>query len=163
MIGTINGLFGVHGWVKIFSYTHPRKNIVSYQPWHININGNWQTLEIVKGRVQSKTIVAQIKNINDREQARQLIGTDIYIEKSQLPKLKKGEYYWEELIGLEVVNKELIPLGIVNNLVSTGANSVLVVQDKKSKKEHWVPYIKPSLIKVDLDKQKILVDWDENF
>jgi 16S rRNA processing protein RimM len=52
--------------------------------------GSWQTLEIINGRVQSKTIVAQIKNINDREQARKLIGTDIYIEKSQLPKLKKG-------------------------------------------------------------------------
>jgi 16S rRNA processing protein RimM len=58
------------------------------------------------------------------KQARKLIGTDIYIEKSQLPKLKKGEYYWEELIGLEVVNKELIVLGKASNLVSTGANSV---------------------------------------
>ncbi len=163
LVGTINGLFGVQGWVKIFSYTHPRKNILSYQPWHIDIDGNWQTLEIINGRVQSKTIVAQIKNINDREQARKLIGTDIYIEKSQLPKLKKGEYYWEELIGLEVINKELIVLGKVSNLVSTGANSVLIVQDKKCKKEHWVPYIELSLIEVDLDKRQILVDWDENF
>ncbi|SHA03446.1 16S rRNA processing protein RimM [Bathymodiolus thermophilus thioautotrophic gill symbiont] len=149
--------------MKIFSYTHPRKNILSYQPWHIDTDGHWQTLEIVTGRVQSKTIVAQIENINDRDQARKLIGTDIYIEKSQLPKLKKDEYYWEELIGLEVINKELVVLGKVSNLVSTGANSVLIVQDKKSKKEHWVPYIKPSLIKVDLDKRQILVDWDENF
>jgi 16S rRNA processing protein RimM len=78
-------------------------------------------------------------------------------------KLKKGEYYWEELIGLEVINKELIVLGKVSNLVSTGANSVLIVQDKKCKKEHWVPYIEPSLIEVDLDKRQILVDWDENF
>ncbi|MBT3195899.1 MAG: ribosome maturation factor RimM [Candidatus Ruthia sp.] len=160
LVGKINGLFGVQGWVKIFSHTHPRKNILSYQPWHIKVDGQWQTLNIVKGREQGKTIVAQLKDINDRDQAKSMIGIDLYIEKSQLPKLPKGKHYWEDLIGLEVINQNNVVLGKVLNLVDTGANNVLVVNGKK---EHWVPYIEPFLISVDIDKQQILVDWDEDF
>jgi 16S rRNA processing protein RimM len=145
--------------VKIFSHAHPRKNILSYQPWHINVDSNWQTLEIVQGRVQAKTIVAQIKDIFDKEQARAYMGTDLYIEKAQLPQLKAGEYYWHDLIGLEVINKAQIVLGKVSNLVDTGSNNVLVINGKK---EHWVPYISPFLIKVDMGNRTILVDWDEN-
>jgi len=146
--------------VKIFSHTHPRKNILSYQPWHIQIDGQWQTLDILKGREQGKTIVAQLKDINSREQAQPMIGIDLYIEKSQLPKLSEGEHYWEDLIGLEVVNQKGIVLGKVSNLVDTGANNVLVVNGEK---EYWVPYIEPFLISVDMAKQQILVDWDEDF
>ncbi|MFP6776539.1 MAG: ribosome maturation factor RimM, partial [PS1 clade bacterium] len=138
MVGKINGLFGVQGWVKIFSYTHPRKNILSYQPWHIQIDGQWETLGIIKGREQGKTIIAQLKDINDREQAHSMFGLDIYIEKSQLPTLSEGEYYWEDLIGLEVITKAGVKLGKVSSLVDTGSNNVLIVNGKK---EHWVPYI----------------------
>jgi len=60
LIGQINGLFGVQGWVKLFSHANPRKNILSYQPWHVEVDGQWKTLEIVKGRVQGKTIVPGI-------------------------------------------------------------------------------------------------------
>ncbi|MEO1890926.1 MAG: ribosome maturation factor RimM [Candidatus Thioglobus sp.] len=160
MVGKINGLFGVQGWVKIFSHTHPRKNILTYQPWHIQIGGQWQTLDILKGREQGKTIVAQLKDVNNREQAQPMIGIDLYIEKSQLPELSEGEHYWEDLIGLEVVNQKGIALGKVSNLVDTGANNVLVVNGEK---EYWVPYIEPFLISVDMGKQQILVDWDEDF
>ena len=133
---------------------------MSYQPWHVEIDGEWRTLDILKGREQGKTIVAQLKDINNREQASSMIGVDIYIEKSQLPALEEGEYYWEELIGLEVINQQQVVLGKVSSLVDTGANSVLIVNGEK---EHWVPYIEPFLIEVNLDKQQILVDWDEDF
>ena len=133
LVGKINGLFGVQGWVKLFSHTQPRKNILSYQPWHIQIDGQWQTLDILKGREQGKTIVAQLRDINNREQAQSMIGIDLYIEKSQLPKLLEGEHYWEDLIGLEVINQQQVVLGKVSNLVDTGANNVLVVSgDKES-------------------------------
>ncbi len=160
MLGKINGLFGVQGWVKIFSHAQPRKNILSYQPWHIQVDGQWQTLEIIKGREQGKTIVAQLEGIKDREQASSMIGVDLYILKSQLPKLSEGEHYWEDLIGLKVVNQQQVVLGKVSNLVDTGANNVLIVNGDK---EHWVPYIQPFLVSVDIDKQQILVDWDESF
>ena len=104
---------------------------MSYQPWHVEIDGEWRTLDILKGREQGKTIVAQLKDINNREQASSMIGVDIYIEKSQLPALEEGEYYWEELIGLEVINQQQVVLGKVSSLVDTGANSVIIVNGEK--------------------------------
>ncbi|MCH9645465.1 MAG: ribosome maturation factor RimM [Proteobacteria bacterium] len=169
LIGQINGLFGVQGWVKIFSHAHPRKNILTYKPWHVQVEGVWTTLEVVKGREQGKTIVAQLKDVNDREIARSFIGTELYIKKSQLPKLPKGEYYWDELTGLEVVNCQNVVLGNIAYLVDTGSNQVMVINGKKESpsrvdsKEHWVPYIEPFLISIDMDKRRVLVDWDENF
>ncbi|CAC9949792.1 16S rRNA processing protein RimM [uncultured Gammaproteobacteria bacterium] len=160
LVGQINGLFGVQGWVKLFSHTNPRKNILTYQPWHIEVDGKWTTLEIVKGRVQGKTIVAQLKGVDDREVARVYIGIDIYIERSQLAKLPKGEYYWDELTGLEVVNTAGVELGKISYMVDTGSNNVMVINGKK---EHWVPYIEPFLINIDMNTRKVLVDWDEDF
>ena len=160
LIGQINGLFGVQGWVKLFSYAYPRKNILSYQPWHIKVDGVWTTLDIVKGREQGKTIVAQLKDVDDREDSRRYIGVELYIEKSQLPQLAQGEYYWDELTGLEVINNQGIVLGTISYMIDTGANNVMVVNGKK---EHWVPYIEPFLISIDMDKRQILVDWDEDF
>jgi len=96
LIGKINGFFGVQGWVKIFSYTEPRKNILEYQPWFFNDNGTYKVIEISTGREQSKTIVAHVKGIDNRDQAGQLIGKDLYIDKDQLPELDDDEHYWHE-------------------------------------------------------------------
>jgi 16S rRNA processing protein RimM len=163
LIGQINGLFGVQGWVKIFSHSFPRENILTYRPWHIQVDGVWTTLDILKGRKQGKTIVAQLKGVNNREVARAYIGVEIYIERAQLPKLAAGEYYWDELIGLQVSNQQGIILGEITQMVDTGSNNVMVIKAKNNQKEHWVPYIEPFLIAVEMDKRQILVDWDEDF
>ena len=160
LVGKINGFFGVQGWVKIFSYTKPRKNILEYQPWYFLDNETYKVIEITSGREQSKTIVAQVKGINNRDEALQLIGKDLYINKEQLPELDDDEHYWHELTGFRVINKNEVDLGIVDYLVDTGSNHVLVT---KGEAEHWIPYIEPFLVSVDKHKKVISVDWDENF
>ena len=160
LVGKINGFFGIQGWVKVFSYTKPRVNILSYSPWSIDVDGELKQIEIKTGREQSKTIVAHIKGIDTREESQKLIGKDIYIDKEQLPKLKKGEYYWHELIGFEVLNQDKEKLGLVDYFVETGSNNVLVV---KGKKERWIPYIEPYLVSVDSLNKVIFVDWDKDF
>ena len=160
LVGKINGFFGLQGWVKVFSYTEPRVNILSYTPWSIDVDGELKKIEIKTGREQSKTIIANIKGIDTREESQKLIGKDIYIDKEQLPKLKKGEYYWHELIGFEVFNQDKEKFGLVDYFVETGSNNVLVV---KGKKERWIPYIKPYLVSVDSFNKVIFVDWDKDF
>ena len=160
LVGKINGFFGVLGWVKIFSYTNPRKNILEYQPWYFVDNETYKVIEITTGREQSKTIVAQVKGINNREEALQLIGKDLYINKEQLPELDNDAHYWYELTGFRVINKNEVDLGIVDYLVDTGSNHVLVT---KGETEHWIPYIEPFLVSVNKHKKVISVDWDENF
>ena len=160
LVGKINGFFGLQGWVKVFSYTNPRTNILNYSPWSIKVDGNFQSIDITSGREQSKTIVANIKGIDNREDSQKFIGQDIYINKEQLPELTQGEYYWHELIGFDVINKDEEQLGTVDYFVETGANDVLVV---KGKKEYWIPYIEPFLVSIDSKNNKILVDWDKDF
>jgi 16S rRNA processing protein RimM len=160
LVGKINGFFGLQGWVKVFSYTNPRTNILNYSPWSIKVDGNFQSIDITSGREQSKTIVAHIKGIDNREDSQKFIGQDIYINKEQLPELTQGEYYWHELIGFDVINKDEERLGTVDYFVETGANDVLVV---KGKKEYWIPYIEPFLVSIDSKNNKILVDWDKDF
>ena len=160
LVGKINGFFGVQGWVKIFSYTKPRKNILEYYPWYFVDNGTYKVIEITTGREQSKTIVAHAKGIDNRDQASQLIGKDLYIDKDQLPKLDGDEHYWHELNGFRVINKNGVDLGVVNYLVDTGSNNVIVT---KGDKEHWIPYIEPYLVSIDKQNRVITVDWDENF
>ena len=160
LVGKINGFFGVQGWVKIFSYTKPRKNILEYQPWYFLDNETYKVIEITSGREQSKTIVAQVKGINNRDEALQLIGKDLYINKDRLPEIDNDAHYWHELTGFRVINKNEVDLGIVDYLVDTGSNHVLVT---KGETEHWIPYIEPFLVSVDKHKKVISVDWDENF
>ena len=160
LVGKINGFFGLQGWVKVFSYTNPRSNILNYSTWSIMFDDTFQAIDIIKGREQSKTIVAHLRGIDNREDSQKFIGKDVYIDKELLPELKEGEYYWHELIGFKVINKNQENLGVVDYFVETGANDVLVVRGKK---EHWIPYIEPFLISIDSQNKEILVEWDKDF
>jgi len=172
IIGQISGVFGVHGWVKVFSYTEPRENILSYDPWQVKNKAGWQERSFVKGRKQGKTIVAQLKGVDDRDKAHTLIGCDIAINSEQLKKLDDNEFYWRELAGLKVVTCNGDDLGTVKQMMATGANDVIVVEPNsakakakaesaKQKTELLIPYLTDSVVKkVDLENGLIEVDWE---
>ncbi len=160
-VGKISGVFGVKGWVKVFSFTDPRENILTYSPWLLKKGDETKTVNVVDGQLQGKTIVAQLEVINDRDQAAGLMGWDVFITRDQLPKAAKGEYYWSELIGLAVETIDGVQLGVVDSLLETGANDVIIVQGDR---ERVIPFLQgQTVIKVDLDAGKIIVDWDPEF
>ncbi len=170
IVGEITGVSGVKGWVKVFSHTEPRNNIVKYNPWLLKQGSSWNEVKLVNGRAQGKTIVAQIEGVTDREQAHSMIGTQIAIRSSQLKKLGVKDYYWRELEGLDVVNTQGTVLGKVSHLIETGANDVLVVNlpeeiaREQKIKEMMIPYLMDTVIKnIDLDLNKIEVDWDNEY
>jgi 16S rRNA processing protein RimM len=159
--GRVSGLFGVRGAMKVFSYTEPREGIVNYNPWYLRVQGQWKAFEVVEGHRQGKGVVARLEGIEDRDQAAGLIGADIAIRRDQLPPLDEGEYYWSDLEGLEVVTVDGQVLGLVDHLIETGANDVLVVWGER---ERLIPYLRPDVVvEVDLDAGKLRVDWDPNF
>jgi len=160
-VGKISGVFGIKGWVKVFSFTDPRENILTYSPWLLKKGDETKTVNVVDGQLQGKTIVAQLAGIDDRDQAASLMGWDVFITQDQLPKAAKGEYYWSELIGLQVETIDGIQLGVVDSLLETGANDVIIVQGER---ERVIPFLQGgTIIKVDLDAGKIIVDWDPEF
>jgi 16S rRNA processing protein RimM len=161
ILGKISGVFGVKGAVKVFSYTEPKENILHYPIWRLRKNATIKTVNVVKGQPQGKAIVASLEGIVDRDQAAELNGWEILIERTQLPPAEAGEYYWIDLEGLSVVTTEGVSLGVVDHLLETGANDVLVV---KAERERLIPFLRDQTIKsVDLSQGQITVDWDPDF
>lgn len=160
-IGRINGLYGVRGWIKVFSYARPITNILNYSPWQLYQHGQWQTVSLSEGKAHGKGIIARFESISNRDEAARLVGSEIAVNREQLPPTPKGEYYWADLIGLTVVNREDITLGQVDHLLETGANDVLVV---KGERERLIPFLREQVVvDVDLAQSVLRVDWDEDF
>jgi len=160
-LGNINGVFGIQGWVKVFSYTSPRIQITDYRGWLVRHNGIDTEFRVLRGREQGKAIVAQLDGVDTRNASEALVGGTIFVPSNQLETLGEGEYYWSQLIGLKVVNQQGAELGTVEWLFETGNNDVMVVQGDK---ERFIPYIKDNFVKaIDLDSETIVVDWDPDF
>ena len=161
IIGRVSGLFGVRGWVKIYSHSSPREGILRYRTWYLESAGEWQAYKLISGRAQGKGVVAHLAGCDDRDGAAALIGRDIAIRREQLPALEPGEYYWTDLEGLRVENLQGVDLGVVSHLFETGANDVLVV---KGDRERLIPYIMGQAVReVDLAAGRMVVDWDPDF
>ena len=117
---------------------------------------------MISGQRQGSSVVAELEGVMDRDTAMALMGSEILIRKQQLPKPKAGEYYWADLVGLEVETEAGIKLGKVDHLLETGANDVLVVLDGKT--ERLIPFLqKQTILKIDLDCGLMVVDWDPDF
>src|ERR1700760_4337446 len=100
IVGKIGATFGIKGWLKIISYTQKQNDILEYHPWYLENGKNWEPLQIIEGQQHGKGVIVHIKGYDQPETARVLTGKNIAVERSQLPKLKEGEYYWKDLEGL---------------------------------------------------------------
>lgn len=162
LVGRIVGLHGVAGEVKLESYTEPRTQIFRYQPWLLCSAAGVSEISGSRGRDQGKSVVASLPDVTDRDRAAALIGCEIKVKRSALPKPKGDEYYWVDLEGLEVVTIEGVSLGRISHLLSTGANDVMVVRD--SERERLLPFILDQYVKtVDFETGRVTVDWDPEF
>lgn len=175
-IGHVGSAYGLKGWVNIISYTQPKINIINYSPWYLkntdlnsvkhNSDVEYQLVEISQIRKHGKGIVAQLPDCHDRTQAESLKNIEIAILREQLPKPNRDEYYWHDLIGLNVTTVNNVTLGKIIDLIETGANDVLVVEEKHGDKSNTrlIPFVRPSVVtKIDLTTNLVVVDWDPDF
>lgn len=160
LIGRVVGAFGIRGELKLESWTEPRDALFRYQPWTLVHRGVERVVVGATGRDTGRNIVARIPGLDDREAAEALVGAEIHVPRSALPKPKPGEYYWVDLEGLAVINLEGVEFGTVSHLFATGANDVLVVRGER---ERMLPYIPQVVRAVDLEARRITVDWDADF
>jgi 16S rRNA processing protein RimM len=161
-VGKVSGVFGVKGWIKVFSFTQPRENILTYSPWYLQKGSEIKEVKPVDGRRQGKQIIAAIDGITDRDAAADLSGWEILIDKSQLPAAEEGEYYWADMVGLKVETDQGVALGVVDHLLETGANDVLVVMN--GTRERLIPFLQQqTVLKIDLENNLMVVDWDPDF
>ena len=158
LLGRISGLFGVRGWVKVFSYTDPREAILEYDRWYMKQGDAWQATNVVEGKRHGKAVIAQLEGIDDRDAAAELVGRDIAIERDAMPNPETGSFYWSDLEGLKVMHRDGTELGRVAYLLETGANDVLVTEGDK---ERLIPFVAGQVIlDVDVAAGVITVDWE---
>jgi len=162
IIGKIVGVHGIKGWLKILSYTRPRQNIFDYGPWLVKQSEEWQEIQLLEGKPQGKGLVASLEGITDRDEAMDLVSSEIAIDRGQLPAAEEGEFYWHDLINMQVINQQNEVLGVVKELLETGANDVLVVETDKQR--FLIPYVHGVYIRdINIEQGIIQVDWQTDY
>ena len=162
IMGRIASAHGIRGWVRIQPFTDYVDSLLEYRSWWIGPEaGPWREVKVGACEVHSKTLAAQLPDCPDRTAAEKLKGLLIAVPRASLPVQDEGEYYWSDLLGLEVVNVAGLCLGTVAKLLESGANEVLVVQGADG--EILIPFVASAIKQVDLKTKSILVDWSADY
>lgn len=158
VVGRILGPWGIKGWLQIYSYTHPREGIFDYSPWYID--GADAPLTPSDHKVSGKRLVIKLAGIDDPETAQAWANRDIAIDRGALPALEADEFYWHDLVGCEVINRQGLSLGTVKSMLSTGAHDVMEIATSDQTQACLIPFVFNVYVdQVDLDGGRILVDW----
>lgn len=159
-VGHVLGAQGIQGWIRVYSNTSPRENIIGYRPWLIERGDDLVEVE-VRAKLQGKHVLARLEGIDDRNQAEALAGCRLYIRAEQLPGLADDEYYWSDLIGLRVETIDAEPLGEIASMMETGADDVMVLRGER---ERLIPFVMNEIVtEVDLENRRLVVDWSPEY
>jgi 16S rRNA processing protein RimM len=154
-------VFGVRGWLRVFSYTRPAENLLDYRPWHVLEAGELVPIAIAALERRGHVLLARIDGLETREAAAGWVGREIFVTRDQLPPPASGEFYWADLIGLSVVNRSGVELGRVARLLETGAHDVLVVRGET---ERLIPFVRGvHVLEIDLRRGRLCVDWEADY
>lgn len=160
-VGEILGAYGVRGWVKLQSHTEPPENILRYSPWVLGQAAQGRECRVIDGKRHGNLVIARLEGITDRDQAALLQRQVISVARYQFAPLKRGQYYWADLIGLQVRTVDGVDLGKITDMMETGANDVMEVQGDR---ERLIPFVVGEFVKdVQIDEGFIVVDWDPEF
>ena len=167
LVGKIMGAHGLKGWVQVFSYTRPAEQILTYSPWQLVSPDEREDFIISSSRVSGKKILVLFDECRSRDIADGLNARQVFIDKSQMPDLEGGDFYWNDLVGMQVKSTDGIFFGKVDTLMETGANDVLVVGPSKGSwdnQERLIPYVEGEIIvEVDQSSNQITVNWHSNY
>jgi 16S rRNA processing protein RimM len=180
-VGRILDAWGVKGWVKILPHSTAPEALFSAKSWFLQVPdakfrpgftafSGTVALQLDEVKPHSDSVVAKISGLDDRNAAEALRGARIFLPRSSFPAASKDEYYWVDLIGLNVVNREGVALGCVRDLMATGPNSVLCVEYAASQEdgstttaERMIPFVSVYVDTVDIAGKCITVDWQPDY
>ena len=180
-VGRILDAWGVKGWVKVLPHSTNPEALFSVKSWFLQVPdakyrpgftafSGTVRLEVDDAKTHSGSVVANFSGIDDRTAAEALRGARIFLSRSSFPVASKDEYYWVDLIGLNVVNREGVTLGCVRDLMATGPHSVLCVEYLDIQQdgahvtaERMIPFVAAYVDAVDVDGKFITVDWQADY
>jgi 16S rRNA processing protein RimM len=171
-VGRIADAWGIKGWFKVLSHSADPEALYSSKRWYLQpaekgaktFSGTL-LLKIREAKDHSGTVVASAQEVEDRNAAEALRGARVFVPRSSFPTAGTDEYYWVDLIGLAVVNREGVELGTVKELLSTGPQTVLVIGYEADGKpqERMVPFVSAYVDGVDMAGKRITVDWQPDY
>jgi 16S rRNA processing protein RimM len=162
VMGRVVAAQGLLGWVRVQAFTQYLDALIEYDTWFLgNDTQPWREYKVAECKPHTKVLVARLEGISDRTAAEQCKGLLIAVPRSRLPPADEDEYYWSDLIGMEVVNLEGELLGVVDHLLDMGANDILCVRNNKG--EILIPFLANVVRKVSLEEKKIKVDWQADY
>lgn len=174
-IGRITDAWGIKGWFKVLPHSASPEALFSSKRWFLQPNERGASpfkgtvlLRIREAKEHSDSVVAAAHELDDRDLAESLKGARIFVQRSSFPTTGSDEYYWVDLIGLKVHNREGLALGEVKELLSTGPQTLLVLSqanpDPEGKAiERMIPFVNAYIDQVDLPAGQILVDWQADY
>jgi len=180
-VGRILDAWGVKGWVKILPHSTDPEALFSAKTWYLqapdakfrpgfSLFSGTVSLKVDEAKIHSGTVVAKFSGIDDRNVAEALRGARIFLARSSFPAASTDEYYWVDLIGLNVVNREGVALGCVRDLMTTGPQSVLCIEYTSTQEdgtsiaaERMIPFVSAYVDKVDIAGKCIIVDWQPDY
>ncbi|HSV47365.1 MAG TPA: ribosome maturation factor RimM [Ramlibacter sp.] len=171
-VGRIADAWGIKGWFKVLPHSASPEALFSSKRWFLQPTekgaktfSGTVLLKIREAKEHSDTIVASAQEVDDRNAAEALRGARIFVARSSFPSTADDEFYWVDLIGLDVANREGVVLGTVKELLSTGPQTVLVLQYEADGKpaERMIPFVSAFVDSVDLPGRRILVDWQPDY
>jgi len=176
VMGRIVAPYGVFGWLKVVPDTEAFDGLFDYDNWWLGKGDDWREMVVETAKVHNDVIVVKLKGIDDRDAALACKGKQIAVPRAQLPEADENEYYWSDLIGLRVKNKQDVDFGLIVDVFETGANDVIVVKPddikeaatdkaavKEKPQERLLPFTADVVLEVDIKAKTMLVDWDADF
>ncbi len=163
VMGKVAAAYGIKGWVKIQPFTEYQDSLGDYPQWFLGNEAvdTWRQVTVAQCKLHGKVLIARLDECPDRNAAERLRGELIAVPRSWLPEEDEDEFYWNDLIGLEVINLQQKSLGKVTSLLETGANDVLVVNGDAG--QLLIPFVESVAGEVDLEQGMMLVDWQEDY
>ena len=171
-VGRITEAWGVKGWFKVLSHNADPQTLLVAKRWYLQPSERGARtftgtalLPIRQAKLHSDTVVAWAQGIDDRSAAELLRGARIFVPRADFAPAQADEFYWVDLIGLDVINREGVALGQVRDLMTTGPQTVLVLAYENDGKpqERMIPFVAAFVDKVELPERRITVDWQPDY
>lgn len=162
-MGRIAAPYAVRGWVKVQPFTEYVDSLLDYPRWLIGQDAHWREMQVLEAKVHGCFLLVQLDGMADRAAAEAAVGQEIAVGRAELPEPEAGEYYWDQLVGLEVVGLAGTVLGRVERILETGGHDLLGVKGHADGRERLIPFVAPIVREVKLAERRIEVEWGEDY
>ncbi len=171
-VARLGEAWGIKGWLKVLPFSADPQALRCAGHWYLQASARGPApiagtvrVRVREVRDHGADLVASIDGIDERDAAQALRGTRVFVDRSSFPDTSSDEYYWVDLIGLDVVNREGVSMGLVKGLLQSAAQSVLVLEycDAGVPRERMIPFVAAYVDAVDLNTRRITVDWQQDY